>query len=604
MLDQLNYRCLGYMDHPDVKTPNVDSLAADGTYFTSFYTTSPICQPSRISFLTGQYQKTHRQYGFEGMVDPRFKLLPKIFKQNGFTTGASGKFHINSLGSEWGFDYLTGTLEEERDRCRPAEYWYPDYIRKHGFRYPTTQTHGSLLGDAVPENLEKEHKSGRVHEINIDNYVNCAGTSSIPFEHSIEKWTTDRALEFLENKTAGQPFFYWLTYDRPHAPHGVSSPFDKLYDPSKISLTPYENCEQICSKPYDYFEKLRKFFADNSKLRKVLAAYYSIISCIDSEIGRVINHLKQNQLYDSTTIIFTSDHGDMAGMHCTFEKDNMTDDILRIPLIIKPALIENLNVLPKVDVPCESIDIMPTLLTLHDLDCTKDIDGRDISFIFHGKLPDKERSVLAEQYSIKAVVKSGWKLVYYLGKSCGMLFDLNTDPYETTNLYEHSNCFAKRLELKNELISKLAGTWNENDVEDVEKTIFNFGPRSAKVHYGNIGWDNSDFYVTDYRCMYAVQNNPSTHIMMYRLYNDQRPVYKFKNGCPDYNSGGKSRELINSGLYEKLIDGLINWLIRRIAPIDVIGVQASKLPADYPSKDEVAEFLNKMLNKENGKDLP
>jgi predicted AlkP superfamily pyrophosphatase or phosphodiesterase len=60
MLDQLNYRCLGYMNHPDVKTPNIDALAADGTYFTNFYTQSPICQPSRISFLTGLYQKTHR----------------------------------------------------------------------------------------------------------------------------------------------------------------------------------------------------------------------------------------------------------------------------------------------------------------------------------------------------------------------------------------------------------------------------------------------------------------------------------------------------------------------------------------------------------------
>jgi len=208
MLDQLNYRCLGYMNHPDVKTPNIDALAKEGTYFTNFYTQSPICQPSRVSFFTGLYQKQHRQYGFEGMVDSKLPIMPRIFRHSGYSTGASGKFHINSLGGDWGFDYAAATLEEEQNRCNPARHWYPDYVRSKGLKYPTTQAHGSALGNTLPDDLQKEQKKGMCYELNVDNYVRCAGKTKIPFEHSIEKWTTDRALEFLDDcRDKNKPFF-------------------------------------------------------------------------------------------------------------------------------------------------------------------------------------------------------------------------------------------------------------------------------------------------------------------------------------------------------------------------------------------------------------
>ncbi|MFI4911504.1 MAG: sulfatase [Sedimentisphaeraceae bacterium JB056] len=590
MLDQLNYRCLGYMGHPDVKTPNIDALAAEGTCFTNFYTQSPICQPSRISFLTGNYQKTHRQYGFEGMVGNSFELMPRIFRKAGYKTGASGKFHINSLGSDWGFDYLAGTLEEEQDRCKPATNWYPDYIRDKGYKYPTTQAHGSSLGDSVPDDIEKEEKSGRVHEINVDNYVMCAGKTRIPFEHSIEKWTTDRAIEFLEYVNDDEPFFFWLTYDRPHAPHGVSEPFDKLYDPDLISLLPYEDVDEICSKPYDYFKKLRSFFGDDKKLRRVLAAYYAIITCIDSEIGRVVDYLKSRGLYDNTTIIFTSDHGDMAGMHGSFEKDNMADEVIKIPMVIKPPFKMQSDAPKRIDSLCESTDLLPTLLSLHSFE-KMDVDGHDLCGLISGNEDGIDNVVFSEQYSIKAIVKDSWKLIYYLDKPYGMLFDLANDPFEKNNLYDDDKYKLKRIELKRELIKKLSGNWDECDKEDVESTIFNYGGRSSKAHYGNVGWDDRDFYVVDYRCMYLVEDNPATYIMMYNLYDDKTPMYKVENGCPCYEAGDVCNELLYNGIYEKFVDGLVDWLIRKITPIDVIGIQASKLERCYPLEEEVAEFL-------------
>lgn len=592
MLDQLNYRCLGYMNHPDVKTPNIDAIAADGTYFTNFYTQSPICQPSRISFLTGLYQKTHRQYGFEGMVDSSLKLMPRIFRQAGYRTGASGKFHINSLGGDWGFDFAAATLEEEQNRCKPSEYWYPDYIRSKDYKYPTTQCHGSSLGDAVPEDLEKEEKSDKVHEINVDNYVRCAGKSRIPFEHSIEKWTTDRALEFLEDgRDLDKPFFLWLTYDRPHAPHGVSEPFDKLYDPELISLLPYETPQQICGKPYDYFKKLKSFFGDDKKLRKVLAAYYCIISCIDSEIGRVVEYLKSNDLYDNTTIVFTSDHGDMAGMHRCFEKDNMFDEIIKIPMLIKPASTSGKNFPKRIDTPCESVDVLPTLLSINSLESIDGLPGKNLSVVFNGGTLSNDRTIFSEQYSIKAVIKDGWKLIYYLDKPHGMLFNLDQDPYESDNLYHDDKFASKRTELKEELVKLLAGDWDLCDVTDIENTIFNHGGRASKAHYGNVGWDQRGYNVVDYRCMYIVENCPATHVMMYHLYDAKHQVYQLANGCPDYKAGNKIDECRESGLYEKFIDGLIGWLIRSVTPIDAVGVQASQLAVSYPSENEVLDFL-------------
>jgi hypothetical protein len=451
----------------------------------------------------------------------------------------------------------------------------------------------------VPDDIEKEEKSGRVHEINVDNYVRCAGRTGIPLEYSIERWTTDKALEFLENKDSEKPFFLWLTYDRPHAPHGVSEPYDKIYDPDKISLLPHETLEQICSKPYDYFAKLKNFFGDDTKLRRVLAAYYSIITCIDDEIGRVVQYLKDKGIYDDTTVIFTADHGDMAGMHGSFEKDNMTEEVIKIPLIIKPACQDSIDIPEKVNEPCESVDIMPSLLSLHNLNKLDISAGRDISGIFKGKKLYEHRSVFSEQYSIKVIIKDGWKLVYYLDKPYGMLFDLNNDPCETTNLYEDDKYRSKRLELKNELIKKLADGWDDQDVEDVENTIFNLGGRSSKVHYGNIGWDQSRFYVVDYRCMYVVEDNPAKYIMMYKLYDDQVLVYPVVNGCPDYTSGDHKKMMIDNGRYEKFVDALADWLICKITPIDVIGVQASELPDAYPDEAEVSKFLSSLSKRES-----
>ncbi|AQQ71628.1 Arylsulfatase [Limihaloglobus sulfuriphilus] len=590
MLDQLNYRCLGLMRHPDVRTPNIDALARDGVNFTNCYAQSPVCQPSRICFFTGQYQKKHRQFGFEGMVKPSAELMPLHFRKAGFSTGAFGKLHINSLGANVGFDVVSATLEEDQHRCTGPERWYPNYLKENSIEFPTAQCHGAAAGDAVPDDKPRGGKKANTDcEIDTDNYTACAGRCGVEYKHSIEKWTTDQALDFLEKDRDGsKPFFMWLTYDRPHAPHGVSSPYDKLYDPSKLTLLPYETAEEIAGKPYDYFQRLRKFFADDRKLRRVLAAYYAIITCIDQEIARVIDYLKENSLYDSTTIIFTSDHGDMAGMHRTFEKDRLSDQVIKIPMIIKPAGGSNLSCPAAYDGLIESIDLYPTLISLHGLDPVRDIDGTDFSAIFRGEDIPRKQAALCEQYSIKALIKDGWKLVYYLKQNHGMLFDLSDDPQERRNLYELKEYRSKRLELKEQLVSVLAGPWDEEDVSDIEDTIFSRGGRYSKVHHTKPGWDARPFYITEYRGMYVVEDCPRRRLLFYPLYGRECEFFRL-------GQGGSSRQLIDRGedldRFEEFIDALLDWQITSVTPIDVVAVQASELPGHYPAIDEVESFL-------------
>jgi len=302
----------------------------------------------------------------------------------------------------------------------------------------------------------------------------------------------------------------------------------------------------------------------------------------------VIEYLKDNGLYDSTTIVFTSDHGDMAGMHRTFEKDRLSDQIIKIPFIIKPSNSSEMSFPAQYDHAIESIDLYPTLNALHGIGDVEGIQGRDLSGIFYGQDINNSQTVLCEQYSIKAIIKDNWKLVYYLKQNHGMLFDLSVDPLEKNNLYENSVYRDKRVEMKEELIAVLASSWTQEDADDIEQTIFNGGGRFSKVHHTKPGWDNKPFYITEYRGMYAVEDCPRKHILYYCLYNGKHKLYRISDNRIGMELLGN---YTNSDCFEKLLDALLDWQITSVTPIDVVAVQACDLPRHYPKRSEVEAFL-------------
>ncbi len=315
-VDQMHADALSIAGHPYVKTPNLDRLAQNGIRFTQCYAQSPVCLPSRVCFLSGQYQKTHRQYGFVGKQDADMPLISKHFKQNGYTTAFFGKQHTGSIRPDWAVDRCSPSLWEDQDFAKPAGSWYGDYLKRHHQPFPTPEVHGAeYIGKPQGDHIPKDAHHMRA----------MAGKTQMPLEHNLESWVTQECLTYLDEQwTRTAPFFIWLSYDRPHYPTALPSPWYERINPDEITLEDLLSAEELKNKPgwtaKAYINSPSRLTMGDEAMRHVLATYFTLIDLIDEQIGRVLNWLDEQGIADQTHIVFTADHGDNAGDQGTFDK--------------------------------------------------------------------------------------------------------------------------------------------------------------------------------------------------------------------------------------------------------------------------------------------
>ena len=301
MADRFNERCISPYGHPDVKTPVIDSLVEGGVSFRNTFCQCAICQPSRVSFFSGQYAHTHgiehncRHASPKGEVSP----LPALLRDTaGYRTGAFGKIHLGAWSDSVGFGTLESscdtTIGEPTDPGRECEYY--QYLRCHGlfeeYRRTALEPPRGLL--------EKMHY----------------GVSGLPAEHSVEAWTVDRTMNFIDSCT-DTPFFAWCSFLRPHNPHTPPRDAPEHYDYSRLTVPPFdplhfESKPRYTSRPT--VETLWRASAIGEEhLRRALAGYYGLISLIDHSIGRLLAHLRETGRLEDTIVVFTADHGCLAG---------------------------------------------------------------------------------------------------------------------------------------------------------------------------------------------------------------------------------------------------------------------------------------------------
>jgi arylsulfatase A-like enzyme len=218
MVDQLNYRDLGYMKHPVVKTPNLDGLRNDSVAFSRCYVQNAFCLPSRACYLTGQYVFHHREYGFTGLLDERTPCMAKHFQGNGYRTFHVGKLHVNPFGENLGFDTLIPTLPEDIYQSTDMNTNYQVYCQKAGLGYPNDQVHGDDFRFPGIRQALSEKTSG----------LSFVGVSDVPSRDSIERYTADRAIDFIQGGH-DRPFFAHISFDRPHGPWSPSPEYADRY---------------------------------------------------------------------------------------------------------------------------------------------------------------------------------------------------------------------------------------------------------------------------------------------------------------------------------------------------------------------------------------
>jgi arylsulfatase A-like enzyme len=451
--DQHNAKFLSCKNHPDVKTPNLDRLAAEGVRFENAICQNPICTPSRTSYISGQYCHNHGYYGLNG---PRPKGLPTIFshfRKAGYTTAAVGKIHCPAYWVEDDTDYFMDmgcSIGGKTD--------YVPYLKEKGLlhlrddgRYPEQPKGGGQSLD------------GR--------------KSSLSYEDSVEGWFTRLGMGFMEGAVQdGTPFFLHLSLPKPHQIYAPSEPFWSMYDESTITLPPNADYDMSLKAPHlrrtaeahrtgkwTLFEP-RTFEA--GRLRK-LHGYLGCVSHMDHAVGEVLRRLDELGIADNTIVVYGADHGDYGCEHGLMEKAPgiCGDAVTRIPFIWRwPERFKAGHVAEEI---VETVDMGATLCALTGLDPFETSDGKDISHLLRGENGEVHAVGVTECPWSKSVRKGKFRLVYYAPEmfpkemfrdwaypdgDFGELYDLEADPWEMRNLYFEPDYAAVIQELKQDLL--------------------------------------------------------------------------------------------------------------------------------------------------------
>ncbi|MFE5256867.1 sulfatase-like hydrolase/transferase [Streptomyces coelicoflavus] len=454
MTDQHRVDTLGCYGNPLVRTPALDSLAAEGTRFDRFYTPTAICTPARASLATGLHPFRHgllvnpeRNGGSRDELDDAHPMFTNRLMEHGYRVGHVGKWHIGrERGPEFhGLDgeHLPGALNP---------FHHPSYTKWLGDNgFPPFAVREPVLGTAA-------NGTGRGHLI--------AGRLQQPAEATIEAFLTERTLELLDGyatrwKADGTPFMLSCHWYGPHLPYLIPEEYYDLYDPESVPL-PASMAETFAGKP-DVQRRYSEYWSsddfDADAWRKLIAVYWGYVTMIDHQVGRLLDALRQHGLWDDTAVFFTADHGEFTGAHRLNDKGPaMYEDIYRIPALARvPGAPSQVS-----DAFATLIDLNPTILELAGLAAPEQCDGQSLLPLLRGE-PVAEGTrdqVVAEfhghhfPYSQRMIRDRRHKLVFN-PESVHELYDLQTDPHELHNVYDSPAHAAVRRDLTDRLYREL-----------------------------------------------------------------------------------------------------------------------------------------------------
>ncbi len=321
--DQFRWDCLGAAGHPDVRTPQLDRLAADGVRYSDAYCPLPICTPSRYSLLTGLHPRQHAGWTNHCTLAPVLDTFPRALRRAGYRTAGVGKMHFTPTYLDVGYDRLA--LAEQHG---PGRY-DDDY-------------HRELRAAGLAPVLDLLDQEEHLRPLAPASYWADYGTgrSDLPEEWHSTTWIGERALDELAGWSGaadGEGRLLHVSFVKPHHPFDPPAPWDELYDPDALTLPPgWTERVPTVDLPYEsgYFD-----YGDGLNepvLRRVMAHYYASITQLDHQVGRLLDRLRDQGLYDDTLIIFTADHGEYLGFHHLLLKNGpMYDPLVKVPLLVK-----------------------------------------------------------------------------------------------------------------------------------------------------------------------------------------------------------------------------------------------------------------------------
>lgn len=421
MTDQQALHAIGCYGAPLCRTPNIDALAADGIRFTEVRSPCALCAPARATLFTGLYPHKHGIVGNIEIDRPELAYFPCKLAARGYDLGYSGKWHAGLVrtANDMGF---TGFGPRGYGSVEGPEY--DAWLARKGLNRPREVI--EFYAEGKPKRALGD----------------SSGYLDGPTEATPTAFVADTAIDLLNTFAQSEkPFFITCSFWGPHAPYLPSNDYRDTYDPADIAPWPSFD-DPLENRPF-YHRKHREVVfpnaahADWATWSRAVARYYGFATEIDAHIGRVIAQLKALGLYDETIILFTTDHGETAGIHGgAFDKGAMPyEEVYRTPLIVKLPGGEQAGTTRSHRVSL--VDIAATLCDLAGADMPPTDGTSFVPALYDANAPGHEHFV-AEFHGHRFPVSQRiiwWQHFKYVLNFAEIdeLYDLEADPFELDN---------------------------------------------------------------------------------------------------------------------------------------------------------------------------
>lgn len=450
--DQQRFDTIAALGNKHINTPNLDRFVEESATFTHAFCQSPICSPSRASFLTGMYPSAIGVNGNGFRSFPRHfedRLITRALRDAGYDCGLIGKLHLASafLRREErvndGYDYFQYSHDHKGGNEPGNEY--VEWIKAQGI------DHNSVLQPRGIASLD-DYRNSHQHKGFGGFMEPTAEADNAPPHLHQTHWCAEKAIEFIgRNREPNQPWLLSVNPFDPHPPFDAPYEYYRRYDPETLPGAHFKDGDIEHQRR---LEAARIDFQNRARHPKVLqhkqiqASYYAMIEFLDEAFGRLIHFLEASGQRENTIVIFMSDHGESLGDHgLTLKGCRFYEGLTRVPLMISwPNRIQ-----PQISNELiELVDIAPTLYELLGMDGPPWLQGRSAaSWICGGALNAPHRQfVRAEHYAATNFPDEThatmyrdrrWKLVVYHRKNLCELYDLEQDPWEHEDLSQDPN---------------------------------------------------------------------------------------------------------------------------------------------------------------------
>ena len=426
--DDQCYKTIRALNNPEIETPNLDKLVNGGTTFTHAYNMGgyhgAVCVASRTMLVTGKHVWHARQSEKELKKSLDGQLWPQLMAKAGYETYFTGKWHVKADAN-----HLFGTARNIRG----------------GMPKQTAQGYNRPLADGTDPWDPTDPKFGG-------------------FWEGGKHWSevvADDALDYLnDSKQKDSPFFMYIAFNAPHDPRQAPKSYVDKYPTEKIAIPesfmpeyPWKDAIGCGKGLRD--EKLAPFPRTKHAVQVNRREYYAIISHMDTQIGRILDHLKKTGQADNTYIFFTADHGLSVGHHGLIGKQCLFDHSVRVPfMVMGPGIkagVRNSS-------PIYLQDVMATSLELAKAQRPKHVQFESLlPMLKHNKKGGLDAVYGAYVDFQRAVTADGHKLMLFPKIKKALLFDMKSDPEEMNDISNKKGSkkimkllFAKLLELQKE----------------------------------------------------------------------------------------------------------------------------------------------------------